>query len=144
MLRQVYFFCLSNEFKIYFFNFTALISIDHRSRFSNTDRSNTTIKPKYLCQSTNFQQFLTGSVIFHGKSQIFFPQGSILQSCKHRKNCLGNQQVMYQHQNNSHDGCVTISINLTLLMCPSFLKGFTLSDPGFLTVEEEVANGKGL
>ena len=29
-------------------------------------------------------------------------------------------------------------------MCPSFLKGFTLSDPGFLTVEEEVANGKGL
>lgn len=40
-------------------------------------------------------------------------------------------------------GYVTI-INLTLLMCPSFLKGFTLSDPGFLTVEEEVANGKGL
>lgn len=101
MLRQVYFFCLSNEFKIYFFNFTALISIDHRSRFSNTDRSNTTIELKYVYQSTNFQQFLTGSVIFHGKSQIFFPQGSILQSCKHRKNCLGNQQVMYQHQNNS-------------------------------------------
>ena len=40
-------------------------------------------------------------------------------------------------------GYVTI-INLTLLMCPSFLTGFTLSDPGFLTVEEEVANGKGL